>query len=243
MRKCPACNAVIENERAKFCKKCGARLAPEVSLSNDEENTHVFSPNNGVDPHDDDDVAVVGHSRGGIPLTGMSSAGNAGVEKDEEGHNVHFHKPKPYNRFTPNDEPQYREYTASKSQTSSSRGMLWAVKKCFKNYATFNGRASRSEYWYFYLFNFIIVNVLSIATVIVDEESASAFFLILWVLYSFITFLPSLAALTRRLHDVGKGGQNIFLLLVPIIGPVIIIMDLCKEGESGKNRFGRPTKS
>lgn len=101
MRKCPACNAVIENERAKFCKKCGARLAPEVSLSNDEENTHAFSPNNGVDPHDDDDVAVVGHSRGGIPLAGMSSAGNAGVEKHEEEHNVHFHKPKPYNRLTP----------------------------------------------------------------------------------------------------------------------------------------------
>lgn len=116
-------------------------------------------------------------------------------------------------------------------------------QKCFKNYAAFNGRASRSEYWYFYLFNFIIANVLNVAAVIVNEESASVFFLILWVLYSFITFLPSLAALTRRLHDIGKGGQNIFLLLVPIIGPVIIIMDLCKEGESGGNRFGRPTKS
>lgn len=243
MRKCPACNAVIENERAKFCKKCGARLAPEVSISNDEENTHVFSPNTGVDPHDDDDVPVVGHSGGGIPLTGMSSAGNAGVEKDEDEHSVHFHKPKPYNWLTPNDEPQYREYTASKSQTSSSRGMLWAIKKCFKNYAVFNGRASRSEYWYFYLFNFIIANVLNVAAVIVNEESASVFFLILWVLYCFITFLPSLAALTRRLHDVGKGGQNIFLLLVPIIGSVIIIIDLCKEGESGGNRFGRPTKS
>ena len=140
--------------------------------------------------------------------------------------------------LTPNDEPQYREYTASKSQTSSSGGMLWAIKNCFKNYATFNGRASRSEYWYFYLFNFIIANVLNVAAVIVDEESASVFFLILLLLYSFITFLPSLAALTRRLHDVGKGGQNIFLLLVPIIGPVIIIIDLCKVGESGKNRFG-----
>ena len=66
MRKCPACNAVIENERAKFCKKCGARLAPEVSLSNDEENTHVFSPNNGVDPHDDDDVAGGGGTQGAV---------------------------------------------------------------------------------------------------------------------------------------------------------------------------------
>lgn len=85
--------------------------------------------------------------------------------------------------------------------------------------------------------------MLNVAAVIVDEESASVFFLILLLLYSFITFLPSLAALTRRLHDIGKGGQNIFLLLVPIIGPVIIIIDLCKVGESGKNRFGRPTKS
>lgn len=82
--------------------------------------------------------------------------------------------------------------------------------------------------------------MLNVAAVIVDEESASVFFLILLLLYSFITFLPSLAALTRRLHDIGKGGQNIFLLLVPIIGPVIIIMDLCKEGESGGEQIWPP---
>ncbi|MBF7049835.1 DUF805 domain-containing protein [Campylobacter volucris] len=105
--------------------------------------------------------------------------------------------------------------------------------KCIKNYANFNGRARRKEYWMFFLFNAIILLVIRILTIF-----APNFFAIIEFLYSLFTFLPSIAVGARRLHDTNRSGWWQLLLLIPLIGIIILIVFYCFKGDSGENRFG-----
>jgi len=96
--------------------------------------------------------------------------------------------------------------------------------KAFQNYANFNGRANRSEYWYFVLFNLIVAIICSFADSFLGLEAVST-------IYSLVAMLPSIAVGVRRMHDVGKSG---WFLLIPIYNLVL----LCTEGEKGDNRYG-----
>jgi len=101
--------------------------------------------------------------------------------------------------------------------------------KVLTNYVGFTGRARRSEYWYFYLFNMIIAVVLAFIGLALDSN-------ILSNIYSFAIFLPSLAVGIRRMHDVDKSG---WFLLIPIYNLVLA----CTEGTSGDNQYGADPKS
>ena len=79
-----------------------------------------------------------------------------------------------------------------------------AISSVFKNYANFNGRARRSEFWFFELFNFIIYLAVSIIDYFVTGGSDTlSFVAILYWLYSLAILVPSLAVSWRRLHDIG----------------------------------------
>ena len=115
-----------------------------------------------------------------------------------------------------------------------------AVKTCFSKYATFSGRASRSEYWFFYLFTIIA----SIVTWIIDtmllgysSEDTGAISLI----FQIIIILPSIAVGARRLHDIGKSGWW-QLLILTIIGIILLIVWFATIGSSKKNNYGNPIK-
>ena len=115
-----------------------------------------------------------------------------------------------------------------------------AVKTCFSKYATFSGRASRSEYWFFYLFTIIA----SIVTWIIDtmllgysSEDTGAISLI----FQIIIILPSIAVGARRLHDIGKSGWW-QLLILTFIGIILLIVWFATIGSSKKNKFGNPIK-
>jgi len=94
-----------------------------------------------------------------------------------------------------------------------------SVKTCFTKYADFNGRASRSEYWWFFLF------------VILASVATSLFSSILSGLISLATLLPSIAAATRRLHDTNRSGWWQLIVLVPIIGFFVILYFLAQESK------------
>lgn len=94
-----------------------------------------------------------------------------------------------------------------------------SISTCFSKYATFEGRASRSEYWWFFLFTFLA----SIATGMVSETLTG--------LFSLAVLLPSLAVGARRLHDVDKSGWFLLLWFVPIIGWIILIVWACQEAK------------
>jgi uncharacterized membrane protein YhaH (DUF805 family) len=92
-----------------------------------------------------------------------------------------------------------------------------SIKTCFAKYAIFQGRASRSEYWWFALF----IMLGSMAASIVDARLSG--------LFTLGTLLPSLAAATRRLHDTGRSGWWQLVVLVPVLGFLALIYFLCED--------------
>jgi len=106
---------------------------------------------------------------------------------------------------------------------------ITAVTTCFQKYATFDGRATRSEYWWFVLFTIITSTLLDIVEISVTGNSPEQ--LIMSGLFSLATFLPGLAAAVRRMHDVGKSG---WFLLIPFYNLVLLLTD----GESVVNQYG-----
>jgi uncharacterized membrane protein YhaH (DUF805 family) len=107
-----------------------------------------------------------------------------------------------------------------------------SVRAVLTNYVGFTGRARRSEYWWFFLFSFI-VNV--VATII---DSALGLQLVT-VIASLALLLPSLAVAVRRLHDLDKSGWFLLLAFIPLVGILILIYWFVQEGTKGDNRFGR----
>ncbi|MBR6089768.1 MAG: DUF805 domain-containing protein [Anaerolineaceae bacterium] len=115
-----------------------------------------------------------------------------------------------------------------------------AISSVFSKYASFSGRARRSEYWYFVLFNILVSLVIGVITALGtngDSGSMNAGS-ILSSVYSLAVFLPSLAVCVRRLHDIGKSGWNYFIALIPLIGWIVLIVWLAREGEPGPNQYG-----
>ncbi len=102
--------------------------------------------------------------------------------------------------------------------------------KVLKNYANFNGRARRSEYWYYTLFSFIISIILIFADQAIGSEEG-----ILGLIFSLGTIIPSIAVGVRRMHDVGKSG---WYLLIPIYNLVLA----CTNGQTGGNEYGDDPK-
>ena len=117
--------------------------------------------------------------------------------------------------------------------------MKEAVASAFAKYATFSGRARRSEFWYFYLFNAIVGTVLSSLIVGFADSNLSAVFSGISSLYALVVFIPTLALYWRRLHDIGKGGGSYFICLIPVVGGIILLVWLCRDSEpdSQKHRY------
>jgi uncharacterized membrane protein YhaH (DUF805 family) len=106
-----------------------------------------------------------------------------------------------------------------------------AVKSGFSKYVTFSGRASRSEYWYWVLFTVVATVVLTIIDLILSFGALQAIF-------ALATFLPGLAIMFRRLHDIDRSAWWWLILFVPLVGAILLIVWLCKGGTHGPNRFG-----
>lgn len=100
-----------------------------------------------------------------------------------------------------------------------------SIKTCFSKYADFNGRASRSEYWWFVLF------------LALGHVAFSIFAYRLGGLFSLATLLPNIAVATRRLHDTDKSGWWQLLVFIPVLGWIAIIYLLVQEPKE-PNRFG-----
>ena len=110
-----------------------------------------------------------------------------------------------------------------------------AIKSCFSKYATFGGRASRSEYWYWVLFSVLIgVAAIFIDTAIgVPLEKRGP----VDAITTLGLFLPGLAVTVRRLHDVGKSGWWYFIVFT-CIGIIPMLIWMCRKGNEAINEFG-----
>jgi uncharacterized membrane protein YhaH (DUF805 family) len=107
-----------------------------------------------------------------------------------------------------------------------------SVSTCFRKYFVFEGRASRSEYWWFQL----IVTPSFVLSEITESESATISYLFLAI--TLFTFIPAVAAGVRRLHDTNRSGFYLLISFIPFIGGLIVLFFLIPEGTKGKNRYG-----
>ena len=94
----------------------------------------------------------------------------------------------------------------------------------------FKGRSTRSQYWWAFLANFIIYFLIAIITGISKEinETLGLLFSLIFILYSFGQYIPSISICIRRVRDMGKSWQWIFINLIPIIGGIWYIFLLCQ---------------
>lgn len=106
-----------------------------------------------------------------------------------------------------------------------------AVEHVFTNYARFEGRARRSEFWYFQLFQFIVLFGLILF-------SFTGFLAVLLPIFLLGSFIPNLAVSWRRFHDVGRSGWWYFIIYVPVVGLILMIIWLTQDSQPGNNQYG-----
>ena len=116
-------------------------------------------------------------------------------------------------------------------------------------YANFNGRARRSEYWYFIMYCFLFSIIAKVIDAVIvnpllgmraDEVWDGGF---IQVIAALIFLIPTIALGIRRLHDIGKKGWWILIWIVPIIGFFVLLYFYTKDSQAGKNIYGLNPKS
>ena len=105
-----------------------------------------------------------------------------------------------------------------------------------KKYVVFNGRATRSEYWYYTLFNMIVAIILTLIEMMIGLPG------VLSGLYALAVLLPGVAVSIRRLHDTGRSGWWLLIALIPIIG-IFILLFFTVQDSKEDNQYGRNPKA
>ncbi|WP_409422662.1 DUF805 domain-containing protein [Pseudaeromonas sp. ZJS20] len=113
--------------------------------------------------------------------------------------------------------------------------MNWYLS-VLKKYVTFSGRARRTEYWMFTLFNIIFSIVAGVLDVVLGLGFIN-------LIYTLAVLLPAIAVGVRRLHDTDRSGWWMLIGLIPLIGAIVLLVFFCLEGEKQENRFGADPKA
>jgi uncharacterized membrane protein YhaH (DUF805 family) len=136
---------------------------------------------------------------------------------------------------------------------ATQHGLFEAIGVCFSKYGTFTGRAARWEFWWWSLFQFLVVAAFD-AMVVPQEmrdvmsamatgvapplDPTQSIVQLIGSLFSLVLFLPTLAVTVRRLHDIGKSGWWYFFGLIPVVGWITLLVWFCRKGTNGGNLYG-----
>jgi uncharacterized membrane protein YhaH (DUF805 family) len=109
--------------------------------------------------------------------------------------------------------------------------MRWYLE-VLRKYVQFSGRARRTEYWMFVLFN----TMFSIVFALFERRVQ----MVPWFtgVYALAVALPGFGVAVRRLHDIGKNWTRLLLGLIPIVGAIVLVVDLAQDSQPGKNQYG-----
>lgn len=132
----------------------------------------------------------------------------------------------------------------SKKQERDFTMIDWYKKALVENYANFNGRARRSEYWNFTLVNVLVIIALYVIVIIgavADIPVLAGIGGILVMIFALGTFIPHLAVAVRRLHDTGKSGAFLLLGLIPFVSLILLVF-YATEGDKNTNQYGEDPK-
>ena len=123
-------------------------------------------------------------------------------------------------------------------------GFMDALTTVFRNkYATFSGRASRSEYWWAYLGYFVIATVLQIFAlvggfILIDAGELALLPTLIALVGIVALIIPTIAVSVRRMHDTGKSGWMLLILIIPCIGFILWIVWMVEDGQAHDNAYG-----
>ena len=108
---------------------------------------------------------------------------------------------------------------------------MTAVKTCLSKYFTIEGRAARSEYWWFGLFAVIVYIITATLDVVTQVP-------IFYMISALALLAPSICVAIRRLHDKDKSGWWLLIALIPVVGSLYILYLFVTRGTEGENGFG-----
>lgn len=121
--------------------------------------------------------------------------------------------------------------------------MEWYLKCLKEKYANFDGRARRTEYWMYTLFNLIVLTVLYVLMFVFLSFSSTLGMIVslLVLVYVLATLIPTIAVGVRRLHDTNKSGWFLLLALIPV-GNIVVLIFMCLDSTPGDNQYGPSPK-
>lgn len=108
-----------------------------------------------------------------------------------------------------------------------------AVKEYYSKYADFSGRATRSAYWWAYLWQ-LILTVILVALMSISETLG----VVLYIAFAITHIVPLLAVTVRRLHDGGTSAWGLLITFIPIVGGIAFLYMMIRESEIGQNSWG-----
>jgi uncharacterized membrane protein YhaH (DUF805 family) len=116
--------------------------------------------------------------------------------------------------------------------------MNWYFR-VLKKYAVFSGRARRREYWWFFLFNLII----GVGIAVIESSATGNNYSVLASLYQLAVFLPAIGVSIRRLHDTGRSGWSLLVGLIPLVGPIVLLIFMLSDSQPETNQYGPSPKA
>lgn len=115
--------------------------------------------------------------------------------------------------------------------------MEWYVK-VLRHYGDFKGRARRKEYWMFFLYNVLFSMGAMMLDHAFDLTYEGVEYGPIYIGYGFGMIIPQIAVVVRRLHDIGKAGWMILVVLIPFIGGIWLLFMLATNSQPGENQYG-----
>ena len=113
----------------------------------------------------------------------------------------------------------------------------------FRRFADYSGRSRRKEFWYFILFNFIILFSLIFSQDYLNtNDTMDKIINTISGIYFFILIIPLFGVIIRRLHDSGRSALFILIYFIPFVGAISLIVVLCLDSENGPNKYGENPK-
>ncbi len=114
--------------------------------------------------------------------------------------------------------------------------MIEAYKRFFRNYTNFSGRSTVSDYWYVVLCNFLIGFIVGFVCGLLQLGTNTV--TLITGIYELAILVPSIALVVRRLHDINKSGWYYLMVLIPLAGPIIVLIYFCTASVVENNQYG-----